>query len=220
MSLHNSKNKNDRGALTIVPVFTLLFIVNALGLYEVGKTLDPASTLNISTMIHRLLVVFFYGLFVLLYLKRRAAILTERSLVVKTIAVVTTFIPFAIPLVSSPINDPGIIFFANLVTIFGMSIALYSLGALGASISIIPQARALVRTGPYKIVRHPVYLGELIAILGIVLARFSWPALVIFVLLTVLQIFRAFQEERILSGVFPEYDSYRLKSARFIPGIY
>ena len=92
--------------------------------------------------------------------------------------------------------------------------------ALGRSVSIIPQARSLVQNGPYKFVRHPLYLGELIAILGIVTARFSIYAMSVFCLLVALQIYRAMQEERLLAGTFPEYESYSLKRARFIPGIY
>jgi protein-S-isoprenylcysteine O-methyltransferase Ste14 len=39
--------------------------------------------------------------------------------------------------------------------------------SLGRSISILPQARQLVTSGPYAFVRHPLYLGEMTAMLGI-----------------------------------------------------
>lgn len=218
--MQHTTQRIDIGRLTIVTIFSLLMVANMIGIYRDSKAVEPLSTIKIATMIHHLLIVCFYGLFVLLYLMRRAARSTTKSLVVKAVAVIATFVPFAIPVLSRPVNDPCILFFADLVTTIGMIIALYSLSALGRSLSIIPQARSLVRTGLYKVVRHPVYLGELIAILGIVLARFSLSALAVFCLLTALQIYRALQEEKLLAGVFPEYGSYSLKVARFIPGIF
>ncbi len=111
-------------------------------------------------------------------------------------------------------------FLASLVTICGIAIALYSLSTLGGSFSIIPQARRLVQTGPYKLVRHPVYLGELISILGIVLARPSAITMAIYCLLTALLIYRALWEEKLLADIFPEYETYSLRRARFIPGVF
>ena len=44
---------------------------------------------------------------------------------------------------------------------------------LGRSFSIVPQARTLVRTGPYKFVRNPLYLAEEVALLGTLLQFYS-----------------------------------------------
>ncbi len=210
----------DKGKMVIVPLFGLFMVAQISGLY--GEIIAPTSIslIKVATLVHRLLIVCFYALFVLLYLMRSSARATTNSFAAKTIAVIATFMPFSIPAVSQPINDPGIMLSANVVTILGVAITLCSLSVLGRSVSIIPQARSLVQNGPYKFVRHPVYLGELIAIFGIVLARFSLPAMAVFCLLTAAQIYRALQEERLLAGTFPEYESYSVKRARFIPGIY
>jgi protein-S-isoprenylcysteine O-methyltransferase Ste14 len=117
-------------------------------------------------------------------------------------------------------DNPNILLLASLVTISGIAIAIYSLSMLGRSFSIIPQARKLVQTGPYKFVRHPVYLGELISILGVVLARLSIVAIALYCLLTALLIYRALQEEKLLAGIFPEYDTHFLRRARLIPGVF
>ena len=220
MPMQHSTHNIDKGRIAIVTVFGLLMVLHVFGIYGDLKALAPVSAIKIATMIHRLLIVCFYGLFVLLYLIRRDARSTTRSFVAKTVAVVATFMPFAIPVVSRPITDAGIMFIANLVTILGMLITLYSLSALGRNLSIIPQARAMVQTGPYRFVRHPVYLGELIAILGVVMARFSFSAAAIFCLLTAAQMYRAVQEENLLAVTFPEYVPYSLKKARFIPGFF
>ena len=213
-------HKIDVGRLMIVPLFTLLLVANILAIRGEVNVLVPLSTIKVATLVHRLLIICFYALWVILYIMRSSARATTDSFVAKAIAIVATFIPFAFPVLSRPINNLGIMLFADVVIILGMIITLYSLSVLGRSVSIIPQARSLVQTGPYRIVRHPLYLGELIAILGIVLARFSLSAMTVFCLLTALQIYRAVQEERLLAGTFPEYESYSLNRARFIPGIY
>ncbi len=210
----------DIGRLVILPIFTLLMIINIRVLTGEIKALDSVSPIKMARLIHCVLIACFYALSVFLYLIRSSAKATTNSFIAKTTAVIATFMPFAIPALSKPASNPDIMLFANLVTIFGMSLTLYSLSVLGRSFSIIPQARSLVRSGPYKVVRHPLYLGELIAILGVVLARFSISTMAVFCLLTALQIYRALQEERVLAGAFPEYEPYSMKSARFIPGIF
>lgn len=212
--------KMDIGRLIVLPVFGLLLFFNVCSFYEYSKTLGPASTIKVAKQIHLMLIVGFYSLVVFLYFIRNTAKSTTNSLIAKTIAVIASFLAFAIPFLGSPLDNSGIILFANLVTIFGMGFSIYSLSALGRSFSIIPQARTLVQTGPYKFVRHPLYLGEFISLLGIVLARFSISVMTIFCLITALQIYRALHEERLLASIFPEYESYSLHKARFIPGIH
>ncbi len=213
-------HKIDAGRLMIIPLFTLLLVVNILGIREDVNALETISTIKVATLIHHMLVVIFYALVVFLYFIRSAAKSTTKSLIAKTLAFVTSFLPFAIPFLGSSSDNSGIMLSANVITVFGMIISLYSLGSLGKSFSIIPQARTLVQTGPYKLVRHPLYLGEFVSLMGIVLARFSISAMTIFCLFIALQIYRALQEETLLASAFPEYESYSLMKARFIPGIF
>jgi protein-S-isoprenylcysteine O-methyltransferase Ste14 len=220
MSTKQIKHRIDAGRMIILPIFGLLLVANIARVFVDAKALEPVSTIKVATLIHHLLLVFFNALLVTLYIIRSAAKSTTRSFITKTIAVFATFLPFAIPLLSRPSDNPNVLLLASMVTIFGIAIAIYSLSTLGRSFSIIPQARKVVQTGPYKLVRHPVYLGELISIFGVVLARPSTIAMAIYCLLTALLIYRALQEEKLLVGIFPEYETYSLKRARFIPGIF
>jgi len=107
-----------------------------------------------------------------------------------------------------------------MIIILGMLLSIFALLALGRNVSIIPQARKLVRHGPYRLVRHPLYLGELICVLGIVVAEITIPKITVFLLFMTAQIYRSLWEEKLLISTFPEYKEYSSKKRRFIPGIF
>lgn len=91
---------------------------------------------------------------------------------------------------------------------------------LGRNFSIFPQARRLVTGGPYRFVRHPLYLAETVTTLGIVLQyRQPW-ALLVAIAVTAFQVWRLLYEERILAATYPEYRGYSLRTARLLPGIF
>jgi protein-S-isoprenylcysteine O-methyltransferase Ste14 len=75
----------------------------------------------------------------------------------------------------------------------------------------------LVTSGPYKRVRHPIYSGSLLAILGTALAtNLYW--LLALVLIGTYFLYSARVEERLMSASFPDaYASYRAKSKMLIP---
>ena len=98
--------------------------------------------------------------------------------------------------------------------------AVLALSQLGRSFSIMAETRRLVTTGPYRLVRHPLYLAEEIAMVGVFMQFASvWTALLLAVQIA-FQVRRMHNEELVLTASFPEYDAYRHTTARLIPGIY
>lgn len=106
-----------------------------------------------------------------------------------------------------------------LVTV-GLVVIVLGILSLGRSFGIMPRARGLVRSGLYRWVRHPIYVGELIATSGLLLLALGPLGLVGSVLLGVVHGYRATQEERTLQATYPEYAQYRASTARLLPGVY
>jgi protein-S-isoprenylcysteine O-methyltransferase Ste14 len=109
---------------------------------------------------------------------------------------------------------------STVLTLAGSAFAVVVLTQLRESFSIMAEARQLVTAGVYRLVRHPLYLAEEIAAIGVVMQFFSpWTALILAVQIG-FQLRRMRNEEVILSAIFPEYLAYCKKTARILPGIY
>ncbi|MFE4975193.1 methyltransferase family protein [Kitasatospora sp. NPDC056651] len=80
----------------------------------------------------------------------------------------------------------------------------------------------LVRTGPYRLIRHPGYAGSLLVWVGYALGTGSWAAaLVVAALLLAAYGWRISAEERLLLDAFDgEYEEYRRVSKRLVPFVY
>jgi protein-S-isoprenylcysteine O-methyltransferase Ste14 len=109
---------------------------------------------------------------------------------------------------------------STVLTLTGNAFAVVVLTQLRGSFSIMAEARQLVTSGVYRLVRHPLYLAEEIAAAGVVMQFFSpWTALIFAVQLG-FQLRRMRNEEVILGEIFPEYAAYAQRTARILPGIY
>lgn len=104
--------------------------------------------------------------------------------------------------------------------IVGNCINLWAKLVLRRSFGIAPANRGLKLTGPYRVVRHPMYGGYLLSHIGIFLLMPSWLNLTVYVIGWAAQIRRLGAEERILS-LDPKYTQYMSEVRyRLIPGVY
>jgi len=98
---------------------------------------------------------------------------------------------------------------------------LWALGTLRRSLSVIPEARRLVTAGPYRLVRHPLYLFEILAALAVLLGAPGAIATATFCVLVALQIVRAGMEEGLLGATFAEYAEYAQRTRhRLLPRVW
>lgn len=90
----------------------------------------------------------------------------------------------------------------------------------GSTVCVEPE-QTVVSTGPYALVRHPMYSGGLLMFFGAPLALGSWWGLVFFPPILVLTIWRLLDEERYLSAHLPGYGGYCAKvTHRLIPNLW
>jgi protein-S-isoprenylcysteine O-methyltransferase Ste14 len=83
---------------------------------------------------------------------------------------------------------------------------------LRGSFSITVEARSLVVDGPYRWVRHPVYLGEILSAAAVVVWRWSLVNVVLFVIFVAVQLLRSRLEESKLARIFPSYKALKSRS--------
>jgi protein-S-isoprenylcysteine O-methyltransferase Ste14 len=102
----------------------------------------------------------------------------------------------------------------------GTGIALAAMATLRRSFSLTPQARRLITTGLYSVIRHPLYLGEALNIVGITVATGSLTVLVTALVVLAGEVARAALEERLLRRTFPGYDAAFCGVAHLVPGLW
>ena len=177
------------------------------------------ATLVLRTLAH-LGTLVFLALLVVMFVVRQVPLQTAPGFYPRFAAVAGTYLGTAIVLLPPQELSSAFYLVSLLLIVTGTLVAICAVLALGRSISIVPEARRLVTWGPYALVRHPLYLGEIVAIFGIALQYlFPW-ALSLAALVCAFQLQRIKYEERILAKVFPKYESYMMETASLVPGLY
>lgn len=107
------------------------------------------------------------------------------------------------------------------LTVAGMAFAIWARAYLGGNWSsnvTVKVDHQLVRTGPYRWVRHPIYSGLILAMIGTALNRRTVRGVIAIVLLWVAFTLKSKIEERFMEATFgPEYDEYRRGTGALVP---
>ena len=115
--------------------------------------------------------------------------------------------------------------FLSLIQLSGFIIALWAIIEMNKSrLNIAPTPRkgaVLIKTGPYKIIRHPMYLSLILTLTPALISDFSILKLTIFIVFLVNLIIKMLFEESLLVKFFGnEYQEYMKSSWRLLPFIF
>jgi len=186
---------------------------------------DGAMFVDTSRHLNRLLLFFFTAM--LLLVGRRAAVPPHKakSVIIPLLAtffnltyVVIPSFPIALQknLCPSDLQMPFTI--AGIVLIIiGPVIALWGILVLGRSFGIFVEVRKVVFGGPYRWVRHPMYLGWISMYIGLALGFFSLAYFVLVAIHISLMLYRARLEEAELSDYSAEYREYAKRTGFIFP---
>jgi protein-S-isoprenylcysteine O-methyltransferase Ste14 len=120
---------------------------------------------------------------------------------------------FALIVVSWFLGD-GVTYAGFVLAAVGAALVAWSARKLGPAFTAFPRPTPdgqLVQTGPFRVMRHPIYVGGVLFFAGLSLV-FSVYGLALTAVLAVFWIAKARLEERLLSERFPQYAEYRRRT--------
>src|SRR5215831_4439754 len=215
MTTVSARVRPDFGRIVMVPGAAAMLMFDVMALTHGSRSGDGALRWAGAA-----LVCAFYALIIWCYLRRGPAVATSGSVTGYAAAVTATLLPFTLPLVRGASPGAGQQYAGYLLVVAGTAWAVWSIRFLGRSISVIAQAREVVDRGPYRLVRHPLYAGELVSALGVAIVAGTVWALCAWAALCALQAYRALREEQVLLAALPGYRSYRARTAALLPGVF
>ena len=181
------------------------------------SVLPPDLVLDI---VSKMCTMVFFALLVVMFAVRRVPLHYPIAFYPRFVAGAGTFLGLGILMLEPQQISEGLYLISMFSIIGGTVFAIWATLTLARSISIMPEARGLVVSGPYAFVRHPLYLGEFVVLFGIALQHLMPWSLLLLGVQCIFQFERMKNEERVLARAFPNYADYMARTARLLPGVY
>ena len=158
----------------------------------------------------------------LVFTQRRRAPLRRNRAVGSVVAALGAAVVGALFGLTGVTEHSGRLVVADIFLLTGLAFSIFAAAYLGRCFGVMADARGLVTGGPYQLVRHPLYLGEIVTMSGMVVGSQKVVlALIALVLIVALQVTRAGFEEQTIAAAFPEYASYAQRVRyRIVPKLY
>jgi len=109
---------------------------------------------------------------------------------------------------------------AQFIFACGTFVAVVSVFTLGRSFAVLPALREIVATGPYHFVRHPIYFGEMLMVVGCFIAKPTGLTLLPLLVALPCLVVRVLAEESLLRESERYRDYARRVPWRLIPGVW
>ncbi|MGZ5935613.1 MAG: methyltransferase family protein [Rhizomicrobium sp.] len=199
------------------------FAVAGIGIRSVRLISDLPSWPDWHVLIDlgsQLATALFLGLQVVLFLVRRLPLAKAPGIAPRIAGVVGANLALAFLALPRASLSPPIEALSTTIVLLATLASVVVAFRLGRAFSILPQARSFVASGPYRLIRHPLYLAEQIGTWGLMLQYVQPWAVLIALASLAAQFPRMHYEEQILHETFPEYAAYASRTKRLVPGVY
>lgn len=202
----------------LVPaLFFSLFLARQIVLLHAGfRGVQGAG--DVLFLVQQLLALAYFTMLIVLYTVRLPRRGTDRRAYVIFIAFSGTFAAIGASFLPGGTRRDALLPVADVLATLGLAYSVWGLAYLRRSFSIIPEARRLVTGGPYRLSRHPVYLGEIATAIGVNLATAGPLSALAVLYFIACEVLRIRWEERVLERAFPaDYPAYAGRVPRYLP---
>ena len=106
---------------------------------------------------------------------------------------------------------PGLVVAGDIIVVLGFLIVflVFKENTFTSAIIELSTEQKVISTGPYALVRHPMYIGALVMLVGVPLALGSWWGLLTVVPMTLVIVWRLLDEEKFLAKNLAGYSEYQ-----------